>query len=159
MFILGVSNNDASKFCEGAYLAKTCTQRNPHDDIIDQATTATSKQTLRGSTSLGRTPCARLMLKVPLHTLPPDSDTPGRPPRRPDVGAQTFRHPDVGAASASHASAFRHPNFPTKEGGAKQGGAKRSQMAKLDAGRQCTCTILHATATAITSATTHATPH
>ena len=72
---------------------------------------------------------------------------------RPDIGVQTFRHPDVGAASASHASAFRHPNFPTKEGGAKQGGAKRSQMAKLDAGRQCTCTIHHATTTAITCIT------
>ena len=105
MLILGVSNNDASKICEGAYLAKTCTRCNPRDDIIDQATTATSKQTLRGSTFFGSTPNACLMCKVPLHFLPPDSGTSGRLPdvptsaRRPsDIPTLALPVPDIPAS-------------------------------------------------------------
>ena len=101
MFLLGVSNSDASKFCEGAYLAKTCTQRNPHDDIIDQATTATSKQTLRGSTSFGSTPITCMMVKVPLHTDPstsqhPDVPTSARGPS--DIPTLALPVPDIPAS-------------------------------------------------------------
>ena len=73
MFILGVSNYDASKFCEVAYLAKTCTQCNPHDDIIELATSSnnSNKQAnaaaIKGSTIFGCTPTARMMLIRPLH--------------------------------------------------------------------------------------------
>ena len=126
---------DASKFCEGAYLAKTCTQCNPHDDIIDQATTATSKKGLRD-------------LRV--HADCPDDGDHAVA----HVGLRTFRHPNV--------QTFRHP----KQVGAASHGwccmhegerCKAETLFELHklpaiinwgierAGRQCTCTISHAT--------------
>ena len=81
MFILGVPNYDASKFCKGAYLAKTCTQCNPHDDIIELAASSnnSNKQAnaaaIRGSTIFGCTPTARTMVIMPLHRLVSDIPT------------------------------------------------------------------------------------
>ena len=82
MFILGVSNYDASKFCKGAYLAKTCTQCNPHDDIIELAASSnnSNKQAnaaaIRGSMSFGCTPTARMMVIMPLKHRSLVSDIP-----------------------------------------------------------------------------------
>ena len=89
MFTLGVSNYDASKFCEGTYLAKTCTQCNPHDDIIDQATTTTSKKGLRD-------------LRV--HADCPDDGDHAVA----HVGLRTFRHPNVQVGAASHGWCCKH---------------------------------------------------
>ena len=82
MFILGVSNYDASKFCKGAYLAKTCTQCNPHDDIIELAASSnnSNKQAnaaaIRGSAIFGCTPTARTMVIMPFIMLVSRSDIP-----------------------------------------------------------------------------------
>ena len=135
MFILGVSNYDASKFCKGAYLAKTCTQCNPHDDIIELAASSnnSNKQAnaaaIRGSTIFGCTPTARTMVIMPFIMLVSRSDIP------------TSRPSDIPSKSALHEgerckalTLFELNKLPA----IINWGIER-------AGRQCTCTISHAT--------------